>query len=262
MATSEIKRQEEIERRQFVQLWPPELERRAAILERPTLPDYPMAGKRAKSLTWIGSILLHGSLLAAGPALFKSLPEYGMDGSGGYVEVELVAAPAPQASAGTTKVAPATKPVPTPEPLMDAVRVPSRDAAPEPTPQPIAESAPLLTATSGRFGDGSSPIAGQDATTQQGGNGNASAKPSYYLNPPPAYPKQARQLKQQGRVLVEVHVTRQGRAAQCRIKESSGFPLLDQAALDAVQNWRFRPARLAGVSVDTVIDVPIRFELT
>jgi len=81
-------------------------------------------------------------------------------------------------------------------------------------------------------------------------------------NPPPAYPWIARQRGEEGRVVLEVEVTSEGRARAVRIKRTSGSNRLDRAAVAAVQDWRFAPARRAGLAISGRIDVPITFRLT
>jgi protein TonB len=47
------------------------------------------------------------------------------------------------------------------------------------------------------------------------------------------------------------------------VKQSSGFPLLDDSATSTVRGrWRFIPARHDGVPVESRVTVPIRFRLT
>jgi protein TonB len=46
-----------------------------------------------------------------------------------------------------------------------------------------------------------------------------------------------------------------------QIESSSGWPILDEAALRAVKNWRFHPARVGGIPIPSTVTVPIRFEL-
>ncbi len=81
-------------------------------------------------------------------------------------------------------------------------------------------------------------------------------------NPPPAYPWISRRRGEQGRVVLDVTVTASGQAREVRIKRSSGSERLDQAALAAVQKWRFSPAKRLGRAVAGRIDVPITFRLT
>ena len=77
----------------------------------------------------------------------------------------------------------------------------------------------------------------------------------------PAYPLAARQRGQQGSVLLSVAITAEGRPSQVSTKQSSGYPILDRAAVQAVSGWVFDPARLGARPVATVIEVPIRFSL-
>jgi protein TonB len=68
-------------------------------------------------------------------------------------------------------------------------------------------------------------------------------------------------MGQQGKVLVRVFVSAAGAAEQVQLRSSSGFDLLDDAALDAVRRWRFVPARRAGEPVPAWVLVPITFTL-
>ncbi len=81
-------------------------------------------------------------------------------------------------------------------------------------------------------------------------------------NPKPRYPRSARLLGHEGRVVLRVEVTRGGAPASVRVASSSGFSELDAAALRAVRRWRFAPARRAGVAVAGAVEVPIVFRLT
>jgi len=56
-------------------------------------------------------------------------------------------------------------------------------------------------------------------------------------------------------------VTTEGRAARVEIKTSSGFSLLDDAAVEAVRDWEFQPARIGSLALESEIEVPVRFEL-
>jgi protein TonB len=89
-----------------------------------------------------------------------------------------------------------------------------------------------------------------------------STQPDYLKNPAPVYPVAARRRHEEGLVILTVNVTAEGHAAKVSIKKSSGFKLLDAAAVEAVQDWEFQPARLGPVSLESEVEVPIRFELT
>jgi protein TonB len=68
-------------------------------------------------------------------------------------------------------------------------------------------------------------------------------------------------LGQQGTVMLAVEVTADGRAGSVRLAQSSGFALLDAAALQAVRRWTFEPARNLGLAVASHVEVPVRFDL-
>ena len=75
----------------------------------------------------------------------------------------------------------------------------------------------------------------------------------------PTYPDEARESGVQGVVLVQALVIEDGSVADCRIVNS--IPLLDEAAIAAVRQWRFKPARTAGKPVAVWLAVPVRFSL-
>jgi protein TonB len=83
----------------------------------------------------------------------------------------------------------------------------------------------------------------------------------YLNNPAPTYPVFSRRNREQGTVLLNVRVSAQGQAEQVQLKRSSGFSRLDEAALAAVQQWRFVPARRGEATVAASVVVPVTFRL-
>ena len=71
----------------------------------------------------------------------------------------------------------------------------------------------------------------------------------------PVYPPLARQTRISGTVRLHAIIGKDG--AITSLEVMSGHPLLQQAALDAVRQWRYQPTLLNGepVDVDTTIDV-------
>ena len=71
----------------------------------------------------------------------------------------------------------------------------------------------------------------------------------------PIYPPLARQTRISGTVRLHAIIGKDGTIQQLEVM--SGHPLLQQAALDAVRQWRYQPTLLNGdpVEVDTTIDV-------
>ena len=80
-------------------------------------------------------------------------------------------------------------------------------------------------------------------------------------NPKPKYPVSWRQRRLEGRLVLRVDVTESGSAAAVAVSVSSGHAILDQAAVDAVQAWRFNPATRGGKPIAGVTYVPIEFRL-
>jgi len=88
-----------------------------------------------------------------------------------------------------------------------------------------------------------------------------SAASRYRQTSPPVYPQVARQKGYEGLVLISVEILETGSPGQLRVKKSSGYEILDQAALSAVRKWKFFPASKNSVHIRTWGDVPIRFVL-
>lgn len=209
-------------------------------------------------LSFLVSCGLHAALLFGTAGFFSQPPRYDVQPGSGGIEVSLVAAPAKPAK---SNVAAVSKPAPTPveeaglEPIAQEVLPPTTGEESEA--DALDEKDQLVSA---KIGDGSSPVPGQDATTFYL-PGGASGTGGRLKNPAPAYPYQAIRQGQQGVVVLEVLVDKNGRPASVGIHESSGFPLLDQSALWTVRRWKFDPAHVGFLPVNARVRVPIRFIL-
>jgi len=84
---------------------------------------------------------------------------------------------------------------------------------------------------------------------------------SYLRNPAPRYPVAARRAGEQGTVTLRVLVAQDGLPMRVDIESSSGSQRLDAAALEAVRNWRFVPARQGEKATESWVLVPIVFRL-
>lgn len=83
----------------------------------------------------------------------------------------------------------------------------------------------------------------------------------YLHNPAPEYPGMSRRRGEQGRLTLKVVVNTNGDAESVQLDKSSGFELLDKAALNAVKNWKFIPAKSNHQPVAGTVIVPVRFSL-
>jgi len=79
---------------------------------------------------------------------------------------------------------------------------------------------------------------------------------------PPRYPAIAKKRGQQGKVLLELWLNESGQQSHLTIAKSSGFEVLDNAALKAVAHWQFKAHSPDGFTrVASRIRVPIEFAL-
>jgi protein TonB len=77
--------------------------------------------------------------------------------------------------------------------------------------------------------------------------------------PKPSYPALAKQARISGLVRLEAIIAKDGTIQQLRVVE--GHPLLVQAALSAVQRWRYHPTNLNGVPVEVATTIDVHFSL-
>ncbi len=76
---------------------------------------------------------------------------------------------------------------------------------------------------------------------------------------PPEYPAIARNAGVQGMVILEAVIDEHGEVG--RIKVLRSVPLLDHAAITAVQQWRYTPTLLNGVPVSVLMTITVNFTL-
>lgn len=237
-----------------------------------TLPDFRIPPPRLSPGVLTAVVLAHLGVLAALLVLPKTPPSFVPPGP---LYVQLIEP--------TAVIAPADAPV-RPPPLAPVIPAPPAVATPLALPPPdtkIARTAPPpVRPDSSRPEPQPAPVAAPPAALPAPGPAAAAseAPPSapaaptlpvtqprfnadYLDNPKPPYPGLSRRMGEEGEVQLRVHVDANGTAQQVEIYRSSGFPRLDQTALDTVRQWRFVPARQGEQTVPAWIIVPIRFSL-
>jgi protein TonB len=75
----------------------------------------------------------------------------------------------------------------------------------------------------------------------------------------PDYPKDARKQGIQGPVILRVQISKAGDVTD--VKLISGHPALAQAAINAVQQWKYKPYLLNGYPVEVETQVQVNFTL-
>lgn len=76
---------------------------------------------------------------------------------------------------------------------------------------------------------------------------------------PPTYPPIAISARVSGTVIIEAVIGIDGSVRDAKVLRS--IPLLDEAALAAVRQWRYTPTTLNGIPVPVIMTVSVRFEL-
>lgn len=87
------------------------------------------------------------------------------------------------------------------------------------------------------------------------------ARPDHAHSPKPAYPLALRDLGVSGVVWLRVWVDNTGRPREIELAKGSGYRLFDEAALRAVQHWRFVPAKNEQQSLASWVEFAVRFEI-
>jgi periplasmic protein TonB len=269
--------------------------------EKSVLPRWPLrlqiggeTDERARFLIIGGvvSIAIHLGLITSGNLFVRGWAESGLETRQTNTQVELVAAaPEPE-----PPPPPVVKPPPRPIPLAKTPQVegvpnpkpskaeplpPEQPPPPAATPQDSIASGPVSSGppapgdmvspipATGGVGSGSSAggptnSGASGSGTGSVGRGNASftsAAPDYLHNPTPEYPEEARRDRQQGVVTLLVDVSPEGNVLKVSLQRSSGYRRLDEAALRAAKDWKFKAGTMAGQPIRSQVEVPVRFRL-
>lgn len=186
------------------------------------------------------------------------------------LEMDLVNDPAERA--GVSALPPAPSPVPevprqTPVP---AESVPTEEPAEVlvttselamTEAQPVAAAAAPASPGGSPDSTGSSAIGG----TSSGGStkGGGIAAPGILSKADPVYPSAARKAGQEGTVLLRIEILTNGRTGAISVARSTGYAALDEAAIEAVTNWQFIPAKdlATGRAVPCTTTLPVSFRL-
>jgi len=178
--------------------------------------------------------------------------------------VMLATVPAPPPAAATPVVA-ATAPV--------ATTAPSVPLAPPDgiTPEAAAPSAPVPLGVPGGVGTGlpsvgalntsafappPPPVAVPEPPRRVGG---IIRPPERTVFKAPEYPPVAKAARIEGMVVLEATLDERGVVQNVTVLRS--VPLLDQAAIDAVRQWRYSPTRLNGTPIPIIMTVTVTFSI-
>lgn len=153
--------------------------------------------------------------------------------------------PAPLPPPPPPEKKPEPTPKPKPKPLPKAPPSERAVKAPEPEPTP----APPVTQPAEPTPAAPAPVLPPRADAGQ------------ISNPAPAYPSLSRRLREEGLVVLEILIRADGSVGEIKLKASSGFKRLDEAAMNAVKRWRYQPATQGGIAIDFWYEQPVEFNL-
>lgn len=185
------------------------------------------------------------------------------------------APPAPTPPAPKPEAKPQPKPKPPPKPLPKPKPVPQPKPEPAPEPLPVSESAisappaPPAEAPAPETTSKAPPSGSPDASTRPA---SPAAPPSdqprligqvdYAGNPPiPVYPRVSQRMREQGIVTIRVLINPRGSVDRATVQKSSGYQRLDDSALDAAKQARFKPYTENGVALAALADIPFNFNV-
>ena len=75
----------------------------------------------------------------------------------------------------------------------------------------------------------------------------------------PPYPALAKSARVQGEVVLSAVISKQGTIENLQVE--SGHPMLIKAALEGVQQWRYRPYLVSGEPVEVETKIIVTFRL-
>lgn len=168
--------------------------------------------------------------------------------------------PPPPPKPEPPKPAPPKPEPPKPEPPKPAPK-PQPKPAPKPVQKPAAPAKPAAAA-SPLSGKASAPVARAPSAPVDPDRPRIIGKVDYLgKRPNPEYPRMSQRRGEQGRVIVRVLISPEGRVLEATIRRSSGHQRLDDAAVKAVRGARFKPYTENGHAYRAMADIPFDFVL-
>jgi len=111
-----------------------------------------------------------------------------------------------------------------------------------------------------RLGEESDQTFINSGETYGGGMPDGLLPPEILFRLNPIYTEEARAAKIQGIVVLQVLIRKDGAVDVIEVLQGLGYGL-DEAAIDAMTDWRFSPATHDGVPIDITADIEIKFAL-
>lgn len=219
------------------------------------LPHAPPGERRVQLLALVLAILAHLAVLTVPLPEARPLPKSQLDRDVRVVRRYVPPPPPPpkpRAIASRAASRKMQRRIPIPDPTPEA---------PEPIREPLPELPPVLVVDD----DVELFIGTPEPPTIPGVDEVEGLVPPVLIPESrvnPKYPEPARRARLQGDVVLDAVIHRDGRVGELRVLSSTAPELgFEDAAIVAVRQWRYEPARLAGRPVAVRFTVFVRFEL-
>lgn len=195
--------------------------------------------KRALFIFYVIALAIHAAVLfwlkPPAPKPPKILNET-------YVDVALAAPPSPQAEPPKSVVVPSPPKIETPPPK------------PEEKPQPAPQPKPELTISEPK------PISPPKPEPPPKDYVPVS-QPTFTKQAQHIYPTEAARRHQQGVVVLLLYIGSSGALDKIKIVKSSGWPLLDEAAIREMKLSKFQPAMDGGIPIRSRAQATVTYRL-
>ena len=178
------------------------------------------------------------------------------------IEMAMITLASPKPAAAPKPAPP--QPVKKPEPKKPQPKpLPLPKKAPPPVVQKSPDFAPVEPAAPAPAAQPSSaspaPVKAEESQAEP--ITEAKYKADYLNNPHPPYPAVALSRGWHGKVSLRVRVSIEGLPEKIEVEHSSGHDILDEAAMEAVEKWKFVPAKRGATAIVSSVIVPINFRL-
>jgi len=191
-------------------------------------------------LATVVSFAAHAAVLLGAPLSFPAASSMAPLSATSAIQVELTpfSGTARSAAVRASQRAPVSLPRAQDMPASPPVQ-PAGAGSPEPTNVAVSTKPRALTAETNESGH----------ARVDGATSVSLEAPSARLAPAPVYPEEARWERRTGRVVLNFHIQPDGAVGDARVLDSSGHADLDQAALAALNRWKFdAPSVVSGTS--------------
>lgn len=194
-------------------------------------------------------------------------PKQSAPAPGGQPDRALVPEPSPPVAVSQPPALDEFERVPEVDPLSNVDPDRTRGESDDLDNEGLGQGSDESTDDVGTGGGGKKGPGGKGQSEGQGDEGTGPYTVGGGVEPPvllykstPAYPPMARHARLQGRVVLRAVIGVSGRVEEVFV-ESATSPLFEAAAVEAVQQWRYRPSTRQGQPVPVYLSVTVEFTL-